>query len=204
MQGLVVVDIDEPLQPRIARRSRSPPASSRPHAAIAVQFRYAFVADRRRPARRSTSPIPPSRASRPALPIADARSVYVARTYAYVAAGEQGVVIVDVERPEKPRIDQIFIDGPEGRERREGGLDERQRVRLRRRRRGRAQDPAAHLAGVDAGVRGLQSASRAAAHRAAQAPPARRWPSRRDSTATAPSTRAATRSRSSTASARGR
>src|SRR5258708_8471907 len=42
------------------------------------------------------------------LPIADARSVYVARTYAYVAAGAAGVVIVDVERPEHPTIDQTY------------------------------------------------------------------------------------------------
>ena len=45
------------------------------------------------------------------LPIQDARSVYVARTYAYVAAGAQGLVIVDVERPDKPRVDQVITDG---------------------------------------------------------------------------------------------
>ncbi len=32
----------------------------------------------------------------------------MARTYAYVAAGAQGLVIVDVERPEAPTIDQTF------------------------------------------------------------------------------------------------
>jgi hypothetical protein len=34
--------------------------------------------------------------------------VYVARTYAYVAGGTDGLVIVDVKNPETPRIDQIF------------------------------------------------------------------------------------------------
>ncbi len=34
--------------------------------------------------------------------------MYVARTYAYVAGGKQGVAIVDVEQPEKPRLDQTF------------------------------------------------------------------------------------------------
>jgi hypothetical protein len=34
--------------------------------------------------------------------------VYVARTYAYVAAGKQGLAIVSVEQPEQPRLDQIF------------------------------------------------------------------------------------------------
>src|SRR5206468_9843622 len=36
--------------------------------------------------------------------------VYVARTYAYVAAGTTGVVIVDVEKPEAPRIDQTIAE----------------------------------------------------------------------------------------------
>jgi hypothetical protein len=38
----------------------------------------------------------------------DARNVYVARTYAYIAAGKNGVGIVDVENPEAPRLDQVF------------------------------------------------------------------------------------------------
>ena len=40
--------------------------------------------------------------------LTDARNLYVARTYAYIAGGKQGLVIVDVEKPEHPRIDQIF------------------------------------------------------------------------------------------------
>jgi LVIVD repeat len=42
------------------------------------------------------------------VPLADARNVYVARTYAYVSGGRQGLVIVNVDRPEHPRLDQIF------------------------------------------------------------------------------------------------
>jgi hypothetical protein len=38
----------------------------------------------------------------------DSRNVYVARTYAYIAAGKNGVGIVDVENPEAPRLDQVF------------------------------------------------------------------------------------------------
>jgi hypothetical protein len=37
--------------------------------------------------------------------------VYVARTYAYVAAGRQGLAIVDVEQPEHMRLDQLFDGG---------------------------------------------------------------------------------------------
>src|SRR5207302_5319503 len=32
----------------------------------------------------------------------------LARTYAYVAGGEKGLVILDIENPEKPRIDQTY------------------------------------------------------------------------------------------------
>jgi hypothetical protein len=38
----------------------------------------------------------------------DARNIYVARTYAYVSAGKQGLAMVDIEHPEQPRLDQIF------------------------------------------------------------------------------------------------
>jgi hypothetical protein len=43
-----------------------------------------------------------------AVPLAEANNIYVVRTYAYVAAGKQGLVILDVEQPEHPRIDQVF------------------------------------------------------------------------------------------------
>src|SRR6202034_3741785 len=39
-----------------------------------------------------------------------AHNIYLARTYAYVAAGEKGLVILDIEKPENPKIDQVFND----------------------------------------------------------------------------------------------
>jgi hypothetical protein len=101
-KGLEIVDVDQPLAPKIVATVAIPTVTS-----IAVQFRYAFVTN-------SdglhvvdvTDPARPRLAA--TLPIAGARSVYVARTYAYVAAGAQGVVIVDVEKPESPRIDQTI------------------------------------------------------------------------------------------------
>ena len=45
------------------------------------------------------------------LPIADCRNAYVGRTYAYVAAGAQGLVVADVTNPEQPKVDQIFDAG---------------------------------------------------------------------------------------------
>ena len=40
----------------------------------------------------------------PRVALADARRVYVARTYAYVGGGQDGLAIVDVEQPEHPRL----------------------------------------------------------------------------------------------------
>ncbi|HKT46898.1 MAG TPA: hypothetical protein VJP87_05175, partial [Candidatus Acidoferrales bacterium] len=42
------------------------------------------------------------------IPLQDARNIYVARTYAYVSAGKQGLAIIDVDRPDSPRLDQLF------------------------------------------------------------------------------------------------
>jgi hypothetical protein len=101
--GLVIVDVDKPLEPRIVATLPEIEKAT----GIAVQFRYAFVTNARGlHSIDVTDPTHPRIAA--TLPLADARNVYVARTYAYVAGGKQGVVIVDVERPEKPVIDQTF------------------------------------------------------------------------------------------------
>jgi hypothetical protein len=102
-RGLTVVDIGDPLHPRIVNTLTTIPSAT----SVAVQFRYAFATDKRGlEVIDITDPAKPALAATIAL--ADARSVYVARTYAYVAAGAQGLVIVDVERPDKPRIDQTW------------------------------------------------------------------------------------------------
>src|SRR5262249_27047194 len=43
--------------------------------------------------------------------LTDARNISASRTYAYIAAGRQGMVIVDVERPEHPAVAQTFNAG---------------------------------------------------------------------------------------------
>jgi hypothetical protein len=45
------------------------------------------------------------------IALADARDIYIARTYAYVANGKDGVAIIDVKTPEGPRLDQIYNTG---------------------------------------------------------------------------------------------
>jgi hypothetical protein len=46
------------------------------------------------------------------VPLADARKIYLARTYAYVAAKQDGLVIVNITAPERPAIYQkVTFDG---------------------------------------------------------------------------------------------
>lgn len=105
-RGLVIVDLDVPTQPRLL----STVALSDMRAS-ALQFRYLFattalglqVIDITHPARPRLLP--------DAVSLQDARRVYVARTYAYVAGGAQGLVILNVEKPEKPLVYQVFNAG---------------------------------------------------------------------------------------------
>ncbi len=106
-RGLEVVDLDNPLQPRITAQIGEP--FLKDPRGIAVQFRYAFAVDREGlkilDVTNLAQPVPVESLR---VPLEDARNVYVARTYAYVAAGKHGLAIIDVEHPEQPRLDQTF------------------------------------------------------------------------------------------------
>ncbi|GIW92767.1 MAG: hypothetical protein KatS3mg110_0808 [Pirellulaceae bacterium] len=103
--GLVIVDFDRPTEPQIVNVV-SAPALVAPRA-TAAQFRYAFVCDVEGvKVLDITDPRQPRPAARLELP--EANSIYLARTYAYVAAGPMGLVIVDITNPEQPVIDQVF------------------------------------------------------------------------------------------------
>lgn len=97
--GIVVVDLDEPESPRHVATLATSGAS-----ASFIQFRYLFVVDDQglRVAD-VTNPEAPAWVNGALVKIGGAQRVFVARTYAYVAAGADGVVVVDVERPEEPR-----------------------------------------------------------------------------------------------------
>jgi hypothetical protein len=98
--GVVVVDLDDPLKPKLAARVAL--AGAR---AAALQFRYLFVAtDAGLEVIDVTVPERARKVDGARVALADARRVYVARTYAYVAAGRDGLAIIDVERPEAPRL----------------------------------------------------------------------------------------------------
>ncbi len=106
-KALVVVDLDNPLVPRVTAIIGAPVLND--PRGIAVQFRYAFVVDRDGlKVLDVTDLAQPKPIGNALVPLEDARNVYVARTYAYVSAGKQGLAIVDVEKPEAPQLDQIF------------------------------------------------------------------------------------------------
>src|SRR2546430_6561410 len=106
-KALVVVDLDNPLTPRVTANVGAP-ALNDPRS-IAVQFRYAFIVDRDGlKVFDVTDLAKPKSMSSAFIPLEDARNVYVARTYAYVSAGKQGLAIVDVEKPDAPKLDQLF------------------------------------------------------------------------------------------------
>ncbi len=105
--GVVIVNLDDPLKPQLA--ARVPLEGAR---ATALQFRYLFVTTARGlEVVDVTLPEQARRVEGAQVPLAEARGLYVARTYAYVAAGREGVAIVDVERPEAPRLLTKFDAG---------------------------------------------------------------------------------------------
>ena len=78
--------------------------------AVQVQFRYGFVCDDE-----GIKVLDVTQLDHPrlvaALALAEANNIYLARTYAYVAAGSQGLVILDITNPTQPRVDQVFNAG---------------------------------------------------------------------------------------------
>jgi len=102
--GLVIVDLDDPLKPRLA--AVVPLKGAR---AAALQFRYLFALDDEGLTTIDvTDPTKPRQVGTARVALADARRIYVARTYAYIAAGKEGLAIVDVERPEAPKLYMKF------------------------------------------------------------------------------------------------
>jgi hypothetical protein len=94
--GLVVLNLDDPLQPKVIAQLPMQDARS-----AALQFRYLFVTTARGlEVVDVTHPESPRLVEGSGVAIADAHRVFVSRTYAFVAAGSEGLVIVDVERPE--------------------------------------------------------------------------------------------------------
>jgi len=79
---------------------------------VAIEFRYAFVTDDDGlKILDITNPDHPVPVRSGFVRLKNAGRLYVARTYAYVANGPEGLAIIDIENPERPRLDQMFNAG---------------------------------------------------------------------------------------------
>ncbi len=108
--GLVVVDLDNPLEPKLLETPQL--AGLNGPRRVAFQFRYGFVCDSDGlKVIDVTNPREPRLVTGASVPIGDARDVYIARTYGYVAAGKEGLVIVDLTQPELPQRIDSFTGG---------------------------------------------------------------------------------------------
>ncbi len=102
--GIVIVNLKHPLKPVVA--SVIPIRGVR---ASALQLRYLAVTDAT--GLRVINVTIPERArlvEGAFIPLADADRIHLARTYAYVAAGREGLAIIDIENPEKPKLYMKF------------------------------------------------------------------------------------------------
>ncbi len=106
--GLAVVDLDKPTEPKLL--ANIPLNDAR---ASAVQFRYLWVTDAEGLKLFDVTNLGnPVAVPSGTIPIADARRVYLARTYAYIAAKAEGLVIVNIKHPLAPEVYQrVTFDG---------------------------------------------------------------------------------------------
>ena len=103
-EGVVIIDANDPLNPQTVTVVPMEGAE-----ATALQFRYLFVTDKDGLKVIDVTDVQsPRLVPNNTIAIDKAYRVYLARTYAYVAAGAEGIVIVDIERPEQMKEYQRF------------------------------------------------------------------------------------------------
>lgn len=106
-RGLSVVNVNQPRQPRLVGEYTG--SFLKNPRAIYIQFRYAFVTDEEGlKVLDITNPDEPVPVEGAMVHLKDAQKLYVARTYAYVANGHEGLAIIDVQRPEHPKLFKMF------------------------------------------------------------------------------------------------
>jgi len=101
-RGVVIIDIGDPMHPKVVSTL---PLKGAGH--VAIQFRYAFICDADGLQVVDITDVK-SPAVEASIPLKQALDVYVARTNAYVAAGQQGLAIIDVTRPEHPAPPRFY------------------------------------------------------------------------------------------------
>jgi hypothetical protein len=106
--GLVVVDLNDPKCPQVVHVLGEPFLKHVKN--VQVQFRYAYACDEEgikvMDVTDLAKPVPVAK-----MHLHDAHNIYLARGYAYVAAGKKGLVILDITTPDKPKLDQIYDAG---------------------------------------------------------------------------------------------
>jgi len=109
--GLLVIDLADPLHPRLA--ATVPLTDAR---ATAVQFRYLWVTDTEGMKLFDVTKLDaPVAVPDGNMALADAHRIYLARTYAYVAGGREGLVIINITKPAAPkRLDYTLKNAPAG------------------------------------------------------------------------------------------
>ena len=108
-RALQVVNISDPLKPRWVSEVTTPLRDPR---SLAVQFRYCFVTDAEGLKVFDVTDLERPRAVAGAtVPLRDAHGLYLSREYAYIGAGADGLAIVDIQKSEQPKLDQLFNDG---------------------------------------------------------------------------------------------
>ncbi|HLW67244.1 MAG TPA: hypothetical protein VKS79_18160, partial [Gemmataceae bacterium] len=103
--GLVVVSLDDPTCPQVTAVIGEPFIHN--PRAVQAQFRYAYVCDEEGIKVLDVTDLAKPRPEA-LMRIPDVYSIYLARTYAYVAAGPRGLLILDITQANRPRIDQFF------------------------------------------------------------------------------------------------
>ncbi len=106
--GLVAVDLKDPLKPQVT--AVLPLNDAR---ASAVQFRYLWVSDSEGVKLFDVTNLgKPVAVPSGTVPLANARRIYLARTYAYVAAKADGLVILNITNPLAPKLyAKVTLDG---------------------------------------------------------------------------------------------
>jgi hypothetical protein len=104
--GLVVIDMDDPLNPKITETISSPQITSA--TGVEVMFRYGFVTDGQGLKVLDTTDLAHPKLLPKGVKIADARGIYLSRSWGFIAAGAEGLVIVDLTRPHDLKVAKRF------------------------------------------------------------------------------------------------
>jgi hypothetical protein len=104
--GLVVISLEDPTKPQVTCILGEESHVHKPHA-VQCQFRYAYLCDEE-----GVKVLDITDLSKPkpkaVMRIPDVHNIYLARTYAYLAAGPRGLVILDIKEAERPKLAMVY------------------------------------------------------------------------------------------------